>query len=219
MVVGEKPFLDLLSKVDSKRKKHIDEFVAANQAMAPAVEAPTPAAPTPAAAPVEDVIGGNSTQSEAMSFDMGGEPAPPKKKRSPAKPEAMAFDMGGDEGAAAPPKRPPPARLASKTASKPAAKSVARAPVEEVEEGPPMSEAEVDAMLEEAIQAEVRAKLASKAWKERLEGVNEILESVNTDQIQNVTQCGEALIAMLGTTPGWKESNFQVRQGSRGGAP
>ncbi|KAI8910955.1 armadillo-type protein [Gorgonomyces haynaldii] len=49
------------------------------------------------------------------------------------------------------------------------------------------------------------SKLADSQWKTRLEGMNEILETVQAQELK-----AEAVIRCLLVKPGWKESNFQV---------
>eukprot|EP00658_Telonema_sp_P-2_P039002 TRINITY_DN27899_c0_g1_i2.p1 TRINITY_DN27899_c0_g1~~TRINITY_DN27899_c0_g1_i2.p1 ORF type:complete len:362 (+),score=141.89 TRINITY_DN27899_c0_g1_i2:133-1218(+) len=118
--LGDKPFNEILFKMDSKIKSKVEEFAAANKTAAPA---PAPAAappanstasttpkkgevmsfePDPSGKPKRSPPARFAKKAEPMSFDMTDE-----QPASPPKGEAMTFDMDDDK----PKKRSPPARF------------------------------------------------------------------------------------------------------------
>jgi len=227
VVLTTKPFGEIMSKLDAKKKKRIEDFVASNAGTATSVPEPVKATKPAATKPKSPAKVAENV--EAMTFDMSDDAsqmAPPKrspparfsppkvaKAPSPEKPDAMTFDMGSDEPSAmAPPKRAPPARLTTSKApaSKPTGKKATVVTDEELETGNTMSPEELQSKIAEIIPAEITAGLASKNWKERLEQCDALVEGINGNTLGDMTSIGEVIIRMLGTTPGWKESNFQV---------
>ncbi|OMJ25363.1 Cytoskeleton-associated protein 5 [Smittium culicis] len=52
--------------------------------------------------------------------------------------------------------------------------------------------------------------IQSKAWKERLEGMNLLKEHISSDDDLTKSVEPELIVRFIGKYPGWKESNFQV---------
>ncbi|OLY84750.1 Cytoskeleton-associated protein 5 [Smittium mucronatum] len=69
---------------------------------------------------------------------------------------------------------------------------------------------DLEEALAEYIPEKIVIMIKSKAWKERLEGMNQLKDRfVSSDQyIQSLEP--ELVVRFLGKSPGWKESNFQV---------
>jgi cytoskeleton-associated protein 5 len=88
------------------------------------------------------------------------------------------------------------------------AKSQAEAP-EDVEPGE-MSLEDIETRLGALFEPEVMANLKSANWKERLEAITSLKDSV--EGLETLDQYAELLIRLLCILPGWNEKNIQVQQ-------
>ncbi|XP_057847026.2 protein MOR1 isoform X2 [Cryptomeria japonica] len=80
---------------------------------------------------------------------------------------------------------------------------------EDIEPGD-MSLEEIEGRVGSLFQADVLPNLKSTVWKERLEAMTSLKETV--EGLSNLDQKAEILVRLLSTLPGWNEKNVQVQQ-------
>ena len=136
---------------------------------------------------------------QALKGDSAKKPEPEKPK-SPEK--------------KAPPKKEPAAKPASK---KPVKKKAAKKEPETSESGIPQ-EAEIneDVAIDKCIEifGEETVKMVQQtAWKERLQGLKNIIEGINQKFLGSEQQIPtQAIFRLLSLKPGFKDTNFQCNQ-------
>lgn len=81
--------------------------------------------------------------------------------------------------------------------------------VEDVEPGE-MSLEEIEGRIGSLFQEDVLANLKSAVWKERLEAMNSLKETV--EGLSDLDQHAEILVRLVCALPGWSEKNVQVQQ-------
>jgi len=188
--VGPAPLAKILEGMDEKKRKKIESMAstpggaAASAAPAPAKKATIARKPAPAAA--------------AASAAADAPPAP------------AAADDGSPS--VPPPSKPMPA-VRKSTVSKPAGAS-SKPPAEKKEDAEEKSATPVeqlDELVEQAVPADVREKLGSSNWKERLEAA-ETLETMAREGGEGMEHpLPEAIVRLLAkAVVDKKETNFQV---------
>jgi cytoskeleton-associated protein 5 len=189
-VVGMKVLERPLEKLDEVRKKKLIELCG--------VESTTPAAAAPAFSRAQADANGSSQANggvkatSAASLLSGKRPVSAISKKSSTT-SGGASKSGGakkSEGSSA------------------AAKSQAEAP-EDVEPGE-MSLEDIESRLGPLFEPEVFANLKSANWKERLEAITSLKDTV--EGLKTLDQHAELLIRLLCVLPGWNEKNIQVQQ-------
>jgi cytoskeleton-associated protein 5 len=75
--------------------------------------------------------------------------------------------------------------------------------------GGPSAE-EVGALVDEAVGGGLVGRLSSPDWKERLQGVSDLLAALGTKSDDEKAGLTEAVLRQLGYAPGWGDSNLQV---------
>ena len=184
-VVGERPLLPYLDKLDDLKRTKVSEEANQRQKTAPVPKSapmPTPSpAPAPKAAPVPKLA-----------------PAPkvaPVPKPAPAPKAAPVPKLA--------PKPTTPAASRAAPAPKAAARTAPKAATREEPIRHRFAPEEADALAQDLVPPRIQDQLSSSQWKERLEGAQALtawLDDADAD----------VLAHFLSKRPGWRESNFQV---------
>ena len=138
-------------------------------------------------------------------------PRPTTASAKPGAPPAAAGAAAGDA------RRPTTGGGAASRASGSAApgggsgKAAASDDADLDDSGGPSAE-EVGALVEEAVGGGVVGRLSSPDWKERLQGVADLLAALGTKGDDERAALTEAVLRQLGYAPGWTDSNLQVVQ-------
>ena len=77
---------------------------------------------------------------------------------------------------------------------------------------PKMTKEEALAKAAEVLPATALANLEDKNWKQRLAGIEELSSAVAAMSEDVLSDASDAIVQQLDNKPGWKESNFQVRE-------
>ncbi|KAG0602469.1 hypothetical protein M758_10G016500 [Ceratodon purpureus] len=189
-VVGMKVLERPLEKLDEVRKKKLIELCG--------VETSAPATAGPVFSRAQADANGSSQENGV------------------AKPSSAASLLSGKRPVSAIPKKSSiPSGGASKSGaakktdgSKASAKAQPEAP-EDVEPGE-MSLEDIETRLGPLFEAEVITNLKSANWKERLEAITSLKDTV--EGLKTLDQNTELLIRLLCILPGWNEKNIQVQQ-------
>ena len=176
------PVAKALDGLDAARKKRLAELVAA---------------------PGQ----GSSTAQEASGAS--------RTTAAPSKPPAAASAAAGDAAQAG--RRPTTGGAASRASgsSAPGGGASGRLAVSDDadldDSGGPSAE-EVGALVDEAVGGGLVGRLSSPDWKERLQGVSDLLAALGTKSDEEKAGLTEAVLRQLGYAPGWGDSNLQVVQ-------
>jgi len=80
----------------------------------------------------------------------------------------------------------------------------------ELDDSGGLSAEEVGAAVDAFVGADVRTRLGSGDWKERLQGMNTLLSALAAKPPAELTSNTETVLRQLANAPGWSDSNFQV---------
>lgn len=222
-VVGERPLLPYLDKLDEIKRAKVREEASGSAAAVVGAAVPIsngpstasskvpPATSAPRAAPV-------SQASAVPSKSMAPPRAPAKPPMAPTAPASKASapltrppsTKGPPASKALPPRvkagaAAPTAPTTAAAAAAPRGKGHAQRSAENESVRFRYAPEEAEARALELMPERIQAQLASSQWKERLEGAQALGPWLETEQPD-----AELVARFLTKRPGWKESNFQV---------
>ncbi|XP_057833318.2 protein MOR1-like isoform X1 [Cryptomeria japonica] len=186
-LVGMKPLERSLEKLDDVRRNKLIEMIAASG------NAQVPSLPSGTSRAIPGGCGSSPSEADENGF----------VKRS------AASMLSGKKLAS------PNTQSAKKSTGKKAdetKQSKAAAAIEAVEDIEPgeMSLEEIEGRVGSIFQEEVLPNLKSTIWKERLEAMNSLKETV--ESLSDLDQRAEILVRLVCVLPGWGDKNVQVQQ-------
>ncbi|XP_015769974.1 PREDICTED: cytoskeleton-associated protein 5-like [Acropora digitifera] len=198
-VMGERPLNPFIEQLDKIKMDKVKECAEKAEVKA------TPGGSAGAAA--------KPSAPAATSTDGAKKEAPTKKPtQKQSKPAAKAVESAKPASGGGGAKKKPPSSGAGKAAKgKKKGASVSGFDSEEPTESE-MTPEEVDAKAAEIISEAVLKQLADSNWKERLAGIEAL-----TEQVKNMdpSTSSQVLIRVLAKKPGWKDTNFQLKDASK----
>ncbi|XP_024396661.1 protein MOR1 [Physcomitrium patens] len=193
-VVGMKVLERPLEKLDEVRKKKLVELCG--------VESSTPATAVPAFSRAQADSNGSALGNGA------GKPASAASLLSGKKPPSAIPKKASVGGTSKPGGASKPGASKKSDGSSASSKPLTEA-VEDVEPGE-MSLEDIETRLSPLFESEVITNLKSANWKERLEAITALRDTV--EGLKALDQYAELLIRLLCILPGWNEKNIQVQQ-------
>lgn len=192
-LVGMKPLERSLEKLDDIRRKKLNEMIGTTG------NTQTPSAPSGTLRSSQNASGSSPSEGDRNDF----------VKRSAAsmlsgkKPASQTSQTAKKNGST----RQGTVKKADETKHGKAAAAIEA--VEDLEPGE-MSLEEIEGRVGSLFQEDVLANLKSTVWKERLEAMNSLKETV--EGLSNLDQHAEILVRLVCALPGWSEKNVQVQQ-------
>lgn len=192
-LVGMKPLERSLEKLDDIRRKKLNEMIGTTG------NTQTPSAPSGTLRSSQNASGSSPSEGDRNDF----------VKRSAAsmlsgkKPASQTSQTAKKNGST----RQGTVKKVDETKHGKAA--AATEAVEDLEPGE-MSLEEIEGRVGSLFQEDVLANLKSTVWKERLEAMNSLKETV--EGLSNLDQHAEILVRLVCALPGWSEKNVQVQQ-------
>ncbi|KAH7416157.1 hypothetical protein KP509_14G078100 [Ceratopteris richardii] len=186
-IVGMRPLERSLEKLDEVRKKKLTDMIGAS--------ASAQATSTTSSAATRNV-GSAATTLSTEAMEAGG------PRRS-----AASVLLGKKAPQSMPGKKSGSVKKSEGGASHGKASNI---DVPEDVEPTEMSLEEIEGRVSGIVQADVITNLKSSVWKERLEAMGTLKETV--EGLENVDKHTEILVRLLSVLPGWSEKNVQVQQ-------
>lgn len=192
-LVGMKPLERSLEKLDDIRRKKLNEMIGTTG------NTQTPSAPSGTLRSSQNASGSSPSEGDRNDF----------VKRSAAsmlsgkKPASQTSQTAKKNGST----RQGTVKKVDETKHGKAAAAIEA--VEDLEPGE-MSLEEIEGRVGSLFQEDVLANLKSTVWKERLEAMNSLKETV--EGLSNLDQHAEILVRLVCALPGWSEKNVQVQQ-------
>ncbi|KAH9313886.1 hypothetical protein KI387_022513, partial [Taxus chinensis] len=192
-LVGMKPLERSLEKLDDVRRNKLIEMIGSSgNAQTPSLPSGTSRAlPNGCGSSPSEADENGSVKRSAASMLSGKKLCPPNTK--------SAKKVGSS--------RQGTGKKADETKQSKAATAIEA--VEDVEPGE-MSLEEIEGRVGSLFQEDVLPNLKSAVWKERLEAMNSLKETV--ESLSELDQRAEILVRLVSALPGWGDKNVQVQQ-------